>query len=194
MAKVLVDDALWELIEPHLPRRKPRRTCRPRVPDRASLTGIIFVLQTGIPWEYLPQEMGCGSGMTCWRRLRDWQRAGAWRNTHRVLLEEFHQAGAIDWSRVVVDSLSIRAVKGGSTRGPTRPIARVPAASITSSRTPRASRWWRRSLVRIVTTLPSSLRWSTRSPSSRASGGGPASGRHASRATVRTTRRRTPRS
>ena len=73
MAKVLVDDALWELIEPHLPRRQPRRTGRPRVPDRAALTGIIFVLQTGIPWEYLPPEMGCGSGVTCWRRLRDWQ-------------------------------------------------------------------------------------------------------------------------
>ncbi len=57
MAKVLVDDALWELIEPHLPRSKPARTGRPRVPDRAALTGIIFVLQTGIPWEYLPQAV-----------------------------------------------------------------------------------------------------------------------------------------
>ena len=76
MAKGLVDDARWELIEPHVPRRKPQRTGRPRVPDRAALTGIIFVLQTGIPWEYLPLEMGCGSGVTCGRRLRDWQTAG----------------------------------------------------------------------------------------------------------------------
>ena len=113
MAKVLVDDALWELIEPHLPRPKPRRTGRPRVPDRAALTGIVFVLQTGIPWEYLPLQMGCGSGVTCWRRLRDWQEAGAWKKIHRALLTELHQAGKIDWSRAVIDSSSVRALKGG---------------------------------------------------------------------------------
>ena len=72
MAKPLLDDALWELIEPHLPRRARQKTGRPRVPDRAALTGIIFVLISGCPWKYLPKEMGCGSGMTCWRRLRDW--------------------------------------------------------------------------------------------------------------------------
>jgi transposase len=141
MAKVLVDDALWELIEPHLPRRKPRRTGRPRVPDRAALTGIIFVLQTGIGWEYLPQEMGCGSGVTCWRRLRDWQAAGAWKQIHRALLTELHQAGKIDWSRAVIDSSSVRALKGGSRRAPTRPIAGGPAASTTSSPRPKAFRW-----------------------------------------------------
>ncbi len=194
MAKVLVDDALWELIEPHLPRSKPARTGRPRVPDRAALTGIIFVLQTGIPWEYLPQEMGCGSGVTCWRRLRDWQEAGAWKKIHRVLLEEFHQAGEIDWSRAVVDSSSIRAVKGGSKGGPTRPIAPARAASTTSSRTPRGSRWWRRSLLRMITTLPSSSRWSMPSRSSGASADGRASARRGSKATGRTTRSRTPRS
>src|SRR5947208_820634 len=69
MAKVLVDDALWVLIEPHLLRRKARRTGRPRVPDRAALTGIIFVLQTEMPREYLPPEMGCGSVRTSKRVL-----------------------------------------------------------------------------------------------------------------------------
>jgi len=141
MAKVLVDDALWELIEPYLPRRKPRRTGRPRVPDRATLTGIIFVLQTGIAWEYLPREMGCGSGVTCWRRLRDWQEAGAWKQIHRALLTELHQAGKIDWSRAVLDSSSVRALKGGSKRVPTRRIAGAPAANTTSSPRLKASRW-----------------------------------------------------
>ena len=56
------------------------------------------MLISGCPWEYLPKEMGCRSGLTCWRRLRDWQEAGAWKNIHRVLLEELHQAGEIDWS------------------------------------------------------------------------------------------------
>ena len=158
MAKVLVDDALWELIEPQLPRGKPARTGRTRLSDRAALTGIIFVLQTGIPWEYLPQEMGCGSGMTCWRRLRDWQQAGVWKKIHHALLAELHEADRIDWSRAIVDSSSIRALKGGSKRVPTRPIAGARAASIMSSRKPRGSRWWQRSLVRMLTTLPNSSR------------------------------------
>src|ERR687888_379040 len=78
MAKELVSDDLWRLVEPLLPKveRRYRFPGRRRIDDRKVLTGILFVLQTGIPWEYLPQEMGCGSGMTCWRRLREWQGAG----------------------------------------------------------------------------------------------------------------------
>lgn len=73
MAFSLVSDELWAVIEPLLPTIRPRRKGgRPRVSDRATLAGILFVLLTGIPWERLPQEMGCGSGVTCWRRLRDW--------------------------------------------------------------------------------------------------------------------------
>ena len=60
--------------------------------NRAALTGILFVLTTGIPWEYLPKEMGCGSGMTCWRRLRDWQVAGVWEKIHRMLLDRLRKA------------------------------------------------------------------------------------------------------
>ena len=194
MAKLLVDDALWELLEPHLPRRAPPRTGRPRIPDRAALTGIIFVLQTGIPWEYLPQEMGCGSGMTCWRRLRDWQEAGVWKKMHRALLEELHGAEQIDWSRAIVDSSSIRALKGGSTPDRTPPIAGARAASTTCSRRPRGSRWWQRSLLRMITTLPSSSRWLTPSRHSAAAVAGRATGQRASRATARTTRDPTRRS
>lgn len=77
MAKPLVPDGLWNIIEPLLPTEKPKpKGGRPRVPNRAVLAGIMFVLRTGIPWEMLPQEMGCGSGMTCWRRLHEWQEAG----------------------------------------------------------------------------------------------------------------------
>ena len=79
MAKELVPDDLWEVIEPLLPPEPPKsKGGRPRVNNRAALTGIIFVLKSGIPWEMLPQEMGCGSGVTCWRRLREWQEAGVW--------------------------------------------------------------------------------------------------------------------
>jgi transposase len=121
MSKPLVPDALWTRIKPLLPEEpaKPKGG-RPRVPDRACLTGIIFVLRSGIAWELLPQEMGCGSGMTCWRRLRDWQAVGVWDRLHRVLLDELGAADQIDWSRACVDSASIPAKKGA------RPPGRIP--------------------------------------------------------------------
>ena len=117
MAKPLVSDGLWERIEPLLPKveRRYRYPGRKRVPDRAALTGILFVLKTGIPWEHLPQEMGCGSGMTCWRRLHDWNEAGVWERLHQVLLDELQDAEQLDWSRAVVDSSHVRA-KGGAPR------------------------------------------------------------------------------
>ena len=84
------------------------------VDDRACLTGIIFVLQSGIPWEMLPQEMGCGSGMTCWRRLRYWQRRGVWKKLLHALLQRVGQEEGIDWEHCCVDSQTFRAVFGGS--------------------------------------------------------------------------------
>jgi len=135
MAKPIVDDALWAIVEPLLPPPKPRRKTHPgrkRIDDRRCLTGILFVLKTGIAWEDLPREMGCGSGMTCWRRLRDWTAAGVWDELHRVLLERLHEAGRIDWSRAVIDSASVRAAFGGRRPGPARPTAARPARSTTS--------------------------------------------------------------
>jgi transposase len=117
MAKPILDDDLWALVEPLLPPPKPRRERFPGrkpVEARKALTGILFVLKTGIGWEHLPRELGCGSGMTCWRRLRDWNAAGVWERIHRVLLERLHQGDQLDWSRAVVDSSSVRAVFGGS--------------------------------------------------------------------------------
>ena len=126
MAKPLVDDALWEQIQPFLPPPKHRRRTHPgRKPldNRRVLTGVFLVLKTGIGWEHLPQEMGCGCGMTCWRRLRDWQNAGVWAKVHRVLLDQLHQAAQIDWSRALVDSFSVRAVGGAKKPAPTPRIA-----------------------------------------------------------------------
>ena len=113
MSKQLVSDELWQVIEPLLPLEPPKpKGGRPRVPDRAVLRGIIFVLRSGIPWEMLPPEMGCGSGITCWRRLRDWQEAGVWERLHRVLLDRLGEADRIDWSRASLDSASVPAKKG----------------------------------------------------------------------------------
>ena len=114
-AASLVPDVPWEAIEPLLPEEpaKPKGG-RPRVPDRAALGGIVFVLRTGCPWRLLPQALGCGSGSTCWRRLRDWQEAGVWKRWHETLLNWLGDEAAIDGSRASLDSLSVRAKRGRS--------------------------------------------------------------------------------
>ena len=115
MSRPLVPDALWAVVEPLLPPEPPKpKGGRPRVADRAALTGILFVLQSGIPWEMLPQEMGCGCGMTCWRRLRYWQRRGVWKKLLHALLQRVGQEEGIDWEHCCVDSQTFRAVFGGS--------------------------------------------------------------------------------
>ena len=141
MAKLLVSDDLWAAIAPLLPPELPKpKGGRPRLPDRAALTGILFVLKSGLPWEMLPAEMGCGAGMSCWRRLRDWHEAGVWTALHRVLLERLQAAGQIDWRRAALDSASIPA-KGGDLRPDrTRRIAASRAANATSPWMPEAPR------------------------------------------------------
>ena len=131
MAQALVSDELWELVEPLIPKvvRRYRYPGRKRIEDRRVLTGIVFVLKTGIGWQHLPQELGCGSGMTCWRRLHEWQQAGVWQQLHELLLERLDQAERIDWSRAVVDSAHLPAVLGGSRPGRVRSIGAKAAAS-----------------------------------------------------------------
>ncbi len=119
MAKPLLTDELREVIRPLLPGWVPSpKGGHPRVEDRKALTAILFVLKTGIPWEDLPCEMGCGSGITCWRRLRDWQADGTWERIHRELLSRLRGADKIDWSRALIDSSSVRAAYGGEGTGP----------------------------------------------------------------------------
>ena len=134
MSKPLVSDELWAVIAPLLPPEPPKpKGGRPRLSDRAALTGIVFVLKSGIPWEMLPQELGCGSGMTCWRRLRDWQRAGVWERLHQELLRRLQEADKLDWSRASLDSASVAAKKGASRLGRIHRIAANRAAS---------AMWW----------------------------------------------------
>lgn len=124
MAKEILPSALWERIAPLLPPPAPKPDGgRPRIPDRDALRGILFVLLTGIRWSDLPKELGCGSGMTCWRRLSEWQALGVWDGLHRALLEELNEAGKIDWGRAAVDASSIPAKRGAKRSGRTRQTA-----------------------------------------------------------------------
>jgi transposase len=146
MGKLLVPDELWELIEPILPKHEPSpKGGKPRKDDRLCLTGILFVLKTGIPWEDFPQEMGC-CGMTLWNRLDEWRRAGVWPALHRLLLDKLRGADEIDFDRVVVDSASVRAVHGGKKRD---------RAPWTAARTDRSTTW---------RSTPTACRWPASSP------------------------------
>lgn len=134
MIEDLVPDSLWQRVAPLLPVRPPRRRRYPGrrpVSDRVALAGIVFVLKTGITWNQLPGDLlGC-SGVTCWRRVRDWTEAGVWPALHEVLLAELRAADRLDLDRCAVDASHVHALKGGSMSGRPRSTVAIPAPSIT---------------------------------------------------------------
>ena len=141
MSKLLVTDELWALVKPILPKHEPSpKGGHPRVDDRICFTGIVFLLKTGIPWEDFPQEMGC-CGMTLWKRLDEWIKAGVWPQLHQLLLNNLRGADKIDFSRVVVDSSSIRAVHGGKKRDRAPWTAERTGRNITWSSRPAERPW-----------------------------------------------------
>jgi transposase len=142
MTTPVIDDDLWQLLQPLLPSppRRYRYPGRRRLNDRTCLEGIVYVLATGIAWEDLPQQLGYPSGMTCWRRLRDWNDAGVFGRLHQLLLAKLHRAEQLDWSRAVIDAAHIRALKGGQPPAQARSTVADRAASTTWSATQAASR------------------------------------------------------
>ncbi|WP_442930792.1 IS5 family transposase [Micromonospora sp. NBC_00421] len=127
----MVSDELWAEVEALLPPRPPRRYRYPgRKPldDRKVLCGILFVLYTAIPWDYLPQELGFGSGMTCWRRLRDWNSAGVWQRLHEVLLGKLRASGQLDRSRAVIDGSTSGRSRAAKKTGPSPVDRRKPGS------------------------------------------------------------------
>ncbi len=157
VAPWIVSDELWALVEPLLPvkERRFRYPGRKRLPDREALQGILFVLHTGISWPHLPAELGFGSGITCWRRMDEWQKAGVWERLHEVLLARLRAAGEIEWSRAVADASHVQAKKGAPKRARARLIEPETAPSTISSSTRQGSRSPGRSRVATATTAPS---------------------------------------
>src|SRR5437762_4706068 len=154
VAPWIVSDKLWELVEPLLPvrERRFRYPGRKRLPDRRALQGILFVLHTGISWTHLPLELGFGSGVTCWRRLDEWQKAGVWERVHELLVARLHAAGEIEWSRAVADASHVQAKKGAPRRARARLTEPETAPSTTSSSTRPGSRSPGRSRAATATT------------------------------------------
>ncbi len=134
MVELLVPDPLWALVEPLLPEIAQPKGGGQFACPRATLAGIIYVLKEGVRWNALPKGYGFPSGVTCWRRLRDWQSAGVWQGLHHAVLHQLHALKAVDWSRVSLDSASVRAVKGGTSQAP------IPQTE--ANRAPNAMSWW----------------------------------------------------
>jgi transposase len=150
----IVSDELWELVEPLLPKveRRFRYPGRKRLPEREALQGILFVLYTGISWPHLPLELGFGSGVTCWRRMDEWQKAGVWERLHEQLLARLQAAGEIEWSRAIADASHVQAKKGAPRRARARLTEPETARSTTSSSMRPASRSPGRSPAATATT------------------------------------------
>lgn len=144
LAERLVPDALWHRVAPLLPPPPPRSHGgrRRTIPDRACFAAVVFMARTSTPWELLPaRELSCGSASTAYRRFTAWTRAGVFDRLTLVLLDELGEAGRIDWSRISVDTVSLRAIKRGTTPAQIRPTEQSTAASSTSPSTAAASRW-----------------------------------------------------
>ena len=130
MKRALVSEKLWQELEPLVPKVVPSaKGGRPRTDDWVAFNGILFVLFTGIPWEGLPRELGWGSGMTCWRRLRQWQEAGVWEKLHHALLNRLREYDQIDWHRASVDAASVASPRWAQKRAPTSRTRENSAAS-----------------------------------------------------------------
>ena len=119
--KPLVTDALWERLQPLLPtppKRRFRFPGRKPIDYRKILTGILIVLKTGMAWDDLPAELGCGCGKTCRHYLRLWHQAGVGQQLHALLLAELNSENRIDWQRALIDASFAGAPEGGEDTGP----------------------------------------------------------------------------
>ena len=136
MARQPVSKELWLQLQPLIPTFTPSAKGGARklaVSDEAALNGILFVLHSGIPWEDLPQSLGYGSGMTCWRRLRNWSAAGVWQRLHQAMLMRLREHDQIDWSRASIDGSSVPSPRGARKQARTPPTEENSAPSGTSS-------------------------------------------------------------
>src|SRR4029453_9966344 len=143
LADDLVPDELWALVAPLLPAppRPPYGGRHRTISDPAYLAAIVYMARTSTPWRLLPtQELGCGSPATCWRRLTEWANAGVFDQLHLVVLDRLGQRGQLDWAQGSVDTMSVRARRGGTTWAQIQSIVASLEASSTWPATPAGCR------------------------------------------------------
>jgi len=140
VAKNLTPDLteeLWDAISPYLPVRpayRPKGGHPFLTDDKGALRGILYLLREGCKWQSIPRESlpGCPSGTTCWRRFNEWTESGVWAHAHLQLLDLLGDEGVLNLERVIVDSASCRAQKGGRTPDATPLTGPRKAANATS--------------------------------------------------------------
>ena len=134
----LVPDDLWALVAPLLPvpPRPPYGGRHRTIGDRNCFAAIMYMARTSTPWRLLPaRELGCGSPATSWRRFTEWAEAGIFDALHLKVLDRLGEQGQLDWSRASVDTMSVRAKRGGTTWAQIRSIVASLEASSTWSAT-----------------------------------------------------------
>lgn len=123
-------DEIWEAVRPLIPQHpRSSKGGRPRIHDRLVFSGIVYRARTGCQWDAIPKEFG--SATTCYDRFREWEAAGVFRALHAAMVRYYDQEVGVDLSWCSMDSASVKAPKGGTSRAPTPPIAGNSAPSAT---------------------------------------------------------------
>ena len=105
-------DRMWERVRPLVPPHPPQpRGGRRWADDKACFAGVVYQLRNACRWNHLPACFP--SGVTCWRRHRDWTRAGVWAAVHRIVVEELAAAGALDTRELFLDATFAEDRQGG---------------------------------------------------------------------------------
>lgn len=110
-----IQDALWERMEPLLPKRVNRHRFgggRPPVPNRDAMNGIFFVLRTGCQWNAL-NETGICTSSSAHRRFQEWTEAGVFKKLWANGLEEYDELKGIQWRWQSMDGAMTKAPLGG---------------------------------------------------------------------------------
>ena len=116
MIQTWAPDDLWQVAQPLIPvaAKRPQGGGKRRADDRAVLAAIAYMVQAGCSWRKLPAVFFGVSRPTVHRRFTEWTKYGLWEQIHHELLHRLQVAGGIDWTRAIVDSISVRAVKRGT--------------------------------------------------------------------------------
>jgi transposase len=113
----LLTDEQWELVDPMLPppRRRQDNRGRPWASNRACFEAILWILQTGAAWRFLPDKFPSPS--TCWQRLKQWEEEEVWLNAWRTLLGALDEEGLLKWDETFLDGSFAPAKKGALRSG-----------------------------------------------------------------------------
>lgn len=93
------------------------------------MSGILYRLRTGCQWDAIPSEFGSRS--TCYRRFVEWMQEGVFRMMHLEMLLYYDEERGIEWAWASLDSASVKAPKGGTSRAQIRRTARKVASNAT---------------------------------------------------------------